>query len=212
MKIILIAIIIVLIILILSKSKEDFIDIYTNIITFRQLNGILIKSYKINSFYSLYDTEINKLFYTNDIISINIPLNYSVSIRYSFKNDSSIIAKIIELPYGTYNIYKSTNDKIINQIDIKNMNGYNNNIIVTNNQSMPMYWDTDLYNSYRPEYYYTARPEEYYYSNTDNYNYNHYNKDNYNHYNKDNYNHNRSNINNHNHSNIDNHNKPMHKK
>jgi len=170
MKVILLAIIIGIIILILSEPKENFIDIYSDIITFRQIDGVLIKNYKINSFYSLYDNELLRLFNNNDIIKINIPLNYSVTIKYSLKNDSSQIAKIIELPNGTYEVYKSTSDKIINQVDIKNMIGYNNNTIVRNNQSMPMYWDSDLYYNYRPEYTYTSRLDEYYSINPIDYN------------------------------------------
>ena len=160
MKIILLAIIIGIIILILSNNNkscnntnENFINIYSNIITFITTNNFLIKSYRINTSYSLYGNELLELFTNNDIIRINIPLNYSVTIRYSLKNDASIISKIIELPYGIYDISKLTSDKIINQIDIKNMVGYNNNLLVTSNVNMPLYWDTDLYDSYRPEYY-----------------------------------------------------------
>jgi hypothetical protein len=153
MKIILIAIIIGIIILLLSNNtNEKFIDIYSNIVTFTRIDDVLIKTYKINSFYSLYGNELLNLFENKDIIKINIPYNYSVTIRYALKNDSTIIAKTIELPYGTYDIYKISSNKIINQIDIKNMIGYNNELLSTTNVSLPMYWDTDLYNSYRPEY------------------------------------------------------------
>jgi len=156
MKIILLAIIIGLIIFILSNcfsSKETFIDIYSNVITFTQTDGIIIKTFDIKSVYSLYNKNLNELFNYNDIIKINIPLNYSVTLKYSFKNNPSIISKTIELTHGTYDIIKSTSDKIINQIDIKNMIGYNNELLATSNVSIPMYRDTDLYDSYRPEYY-----------------------------------------------------------
>ena len=154
MKIILLAIIIGILILILSNYEynEGFIDIYSNIIRFTNMDGLLIKNYNINSFYSLYYNELLDLFNNNDNIKINIPLNYSVTIRYSLTNNSSMIAKIIELSHGTYDIYKKTSDKIINQIDIKNMIGYNNKLLATSNVSIPIYWDTDLYDSYRPEY------------------------------------------------------------
>jgi hypothetical protein len=49
-----------------------------------------------------------KLFINNDIIRINIPFNYSVTLKYSFKNDPSIISKTVELTHGTYDINKFT--------------------------------------------------------------------------------------------------------
>ena len=66
MKIILLAIIIGIIILILfnkkCKTNENFINIYSNIITFSTLDNILIKRYIVNSYYSLYDNELIELF------------------------------------------------------------------------------------------------------------------------------------------------------
>lgn len=156
MKIILLAIIIGIILLLLPNSfsvNEKFIDIYSNIITFTQTDGLLINSYNIKSVYSLYSDNLMNLFLDNDIIRVNIPLNYSVTLKYSFKNDQSIISKTIELTHGTYDINKVTSDKIINQIDIKNMIGYNNELLATSNVNIHMYRDTDLYDSYRPEYY-----------------------------------------------------------
>jgi hypothetical protein len=153
MIIILLAIIIGIILLIISNSfssNENFIDTNTNIITFTEIDGLLIKNYKINSFYSLYNNNLMELFINNDIIKINIPLNYLVIIKYSFKND---ISKIIKLSHGSYDINKFTSDKIITQIDIKNMIVYNNELLAISNVNIPRYLDTDLYNSYRPEYY-----------------------------------------------------------
>jgi hypothetical protein len=168
MKIILLSIIIGLVILILTKSKcnEQFIDINSNIVTFTRNDNVLLKNYKINSFYSLYGNELLDLFTNNDNIKINIPLNYSVTIKYSLINDTSIIAKIIELSYGTYDIYKQSSDKIINQIDIKNMIGYNSDLLATSNVNIPVYWDTDLYYTYRPEYYGYNRESENYHHNS----------------------------------------------
>ena len=155
MIIILYAIIIGIIILFFINSynkKENFINIDSTNIRFTNLNDVLIKSFNINSVYSLYDNKLKDLF-IDDIIRIHIPYNYSVSIRYSLINDPSIIAKVIELPYGSYDINKQTSNKIINQIDIKNMIYYNNYLLSTSNTFIPYYWDSDLYDSYRPEYY-----------------------------------------------------------
>jgi len=155
MKIILLAIIIGIILLLLPNSfsvNEKFIDIYSNIITFTKTDGQIINSYNIKSVYNLYGNNLMNLF-INDIIRINIPLNYSVTLKYSFKNNPSIISKTIELTHGRYDINKLTSDKIINQIDMKNMIEYNNELLAISNVSIPMYRDTDLYDSYRPEYY-----------------------------------------------------------
>ena len=77
MKIIILAIIIGIIILILSNNscKEKFIDINKNIITFTTIDNILIKSYNLNFFYSLYGDELINLFNKDNIIKVNIPLN-----------------------------------------------------------------------------------------------------------------------------------------
>ena len=142
MKIILIAIIIGAIIIILSNNtcnREEFIDINKNIVTFTSIDNVLIKSYNVNSFHSIYGDELMNLF-NNDIIKINIPLNYSITLKYAFKNDSTIISKILELSNGTFEINKLTNDKIINQIDIKNMIDYNNNLLLINHIGIPYYW------------------------------------------------------------------------
>lgn len=155
MKIILLAIIIGLILIILSNTfsfNENFIDIYSNMVTITQTDGLMIENYKVDTFDSLYGKKLMDLF-INDIIRINIPFNYSVTLKYSFKNDPSIISKTVELTHGTYDINKFTSDKIITQIDIKNMIGYNNELLATSNVNIPMYRDTDLYDSYRPEYY-----------------------------------------------------------
>jgi hypothetical protein len=191
MKIILAAIIIGIIILLLSgcNTDENFIDIYSNMITFTQIDNVLIKSYKINSVYSLYGDELLNLFHNNNVIKINIPYNYSVTIRYSLKDDTSIIVKTIELPYGTYDIYKLSSDKIINQIDIKNMVGYNNDLLVTSNLNIPVYWNTDLYDSYRPEYYGYRGYDNHHEHQYDSHRFNHDNNHHYNHDNKHNYNH-----------------------
>ena len=158
MDIILLAIFVSIIMLILynflCKNKENFIDINKNIIKFTRIDGVLIKSYNIDSsFYSVYGDELNNIFNNYDIIKVNIPLNYSITLRYALRNDLTIIDKVIELPQGTYDIYKLTNDKIINQIDIKNMINYNNQQLAKSNIGIPSYWDTDTHNSYRPEYY-----------------------------------------------------------
>ena len=152
MNIILLAIIIGVILLILTRNEnEHFIDIYNNILLFTRIDDVLIKSYNVNSFINLYDNELMNLFVDN-IIRINIPLNYSVTLRYALINNLSIIGKITELQHGIYDIPKINGDKIINQIDIKNMIGYNNDLLANSNVGIPMYWDTDLYDSYRPEY------------------------------------------------------------
>jgi hypothetical protein len=157
MDIILLAIFVGIIMLILynylCKNKENFIDINKNIITFTRIDGVLIKSYNIDSFYSVYGDELNNIFNSYDIIKVNIPLNYSITLRYALKNDTTIIDKVFELPHGTYDIYKLTNDKIINQIDIKNMISYNNHQLAKSNIGIPYYWDTDTHDSFRPEYY-----------------------------------------------------------
>ena len=157
MKIILLAILIGLIILLLNNKpktcdNEKFININNNIILFTSINDKIIKTYNIVSFYSVYGNELEEIFKDNEIIHVNIPLNYSITLRYVFNNDSSTFGKIIELSNGTYEIYKFTSDKIINQMDIKNMIGYNNNLLAITNIGIPYYWDTDMKKSFRPEY------------------------------------------------------------
>jgi len=156
MKLIQLAIIIGIIFLIIincsNNNNEQFIDINSRMIHFTTINDTIIKSYNIVSFYSVYGNELEKLFNDNEIIRVNIPLNYSITLRYSFNTDSTIIGKIIELSNGTYEIYKYTSDKIINQIDIKNMISYNNNLLAVTNIGIPYYWNTDTNKSFRPEY------------------------------------------------------------
>jgi hypothetical protein len=156
MKLIQLTIIIGIIFLIILncsyKNNEQFIDINNIMILFTTINDTIIKSYNIVSFYSIYGYELEKIFNDNEIIRVNVPLNYSLTLRYAFNNDLTTIGKIIELSNGKYEIYKFTNDKIINQIDIKNMIGYNNNLLAVTNVGIPYYWDTDMNNSFRPEY------------------------------------------------------------
>jgi hypothetical protein len=156
MKLIQLTIIIGIIFLIILncsyKNNEQFIDINNIMILFTTINDTIIKSYNIVSFYSIYGYELEKIFNDNEIIRVNVPLNYSLTLRYAFNNDLTTIGKIIELSNGKYEIYKFTSDKIINQIDIKNMIGYNNNLLAVTNVGIPYYWDTDMNNSFRPEY------------------------------------------------------------
>ena len=153
MKIILLIIFICLIITIFNKNNEKFIDINSNNIIFYSLNDSIIKTYIVNSFYSVYGNELQKLFNNNEIIRVKIPLNYSITISYSYTGTStSTIGKIIELGNGVYEITKFTSDKIIYKIDIKNMIRYNNNLLAVTNIGIPYYWDIDMKSLFRPEY------------------------------------------------------------
>jgi hypothetical protein len=111
-------------------------------VVFRNIDDTIIKPFNIESFYSIYDNELKNLFNNSEIIRVNIPLNYSIILRYSFNNDLSIFGKIIELNNGVYDIYKYTSNKIINQIDIINMI-YNNKLVMTN-IGIPYYWDKKI--------------------------------------------------------------------
>jgi len=152
MKLILITIFICLIIVIIfNNNNEKFIDINSNNIIFYSLNDSIIKTYNINSFYSLYGNELQNLFNNDEIIRVKIPLNYSITISYSYA-ETSTMGKIIELSNGIYEINKFTSDKIIYRIDIKNMIRYNNNLLAVTNIGFPYYWDIDMKTQYRPEY------------------------------------------------------------
>jgi hypothetical protein len=152
MKLILITIFICLIIVIIfNNNNEKFIDINSNNIIFYSLNDSIIKTYNINSFYSLYGNELQNLFNNDEIIRVKIPLNYSITISYSYA-ETSTMGKIIELGNGIYEINKFTSDKIIYRIDIKNMIRYNNNLLAVTNIGFPYYWDIDMKTQYRPEY------------------------------------------------------------
>ena len=152
MKLILITIFICLIIvLIFNKNSEKFIDINSNNIIFYSLNDSIIKTYIVNSFYSVYGSELQNLFNDDEIIRVKIPINYSITINYSYA-ETSTMGKIIELGNGIYEINKFTSDKIIYRIDIKNMIRYNNNLLAVTNIGIPYYWDIDMKSLYRPEY------------------------------------------------------------
>ena len=84
-KILLFIIIIVGFFLIFS-STENFMDLDSNMIEFTKLDGSLIKKFKIGSSNSLYDNDVLDLFKHDEVIRVNIPNNYSVSIIYKFKN------------------------------------------------------------------------------------------------------------------------------
>jgi hypothetical protein len=151
MKIILLIIFICLIITIFNKNNEKFIDINSNNIIFYSLNDSIIKTYIVNSFYSVYGNELQNLFNNDEIIRVKIPLNYSITISYSYAGTSTI-GKIIELGNGIYEITKFTSDKKIYKIDIKNMIRYNNNLLAVTNIGIPYYWDIDMKSLFRPEY------------------------------------------------------------
>ena len=193
--IIFITLIILFIVLIKNFTFENFTDNNLSQITFTQLNDVLIKSYNINLNYSLNDNELISLFIDN-IIKINIPVNYIVVLKYNYP----INPIIIQLPSGTHHIYKSINNYIINEIEIKNIVTYTNQIIDFNNLNTPIYWNYYPYLSN-------------YYGIRSNNNYNYYNPNrhyhNYNYYNPNRHYHNYNNPGSHNNNNNhDSHNNP----
>ena len=189
-KILLILLICIFIYLLINIIPiEKFINIYgENMIEFTQLDGTLIKKFKIGSFLSLYDQEVINLFIHNETIRINIPKNYFVKIIYKFKNESKGFGQIIELYNGVYDINKYNNNKIIYQIDILptnqlNLNNNFTNLTITDNtgeiiytgpEYIPIDWDIiyenngyDDYNIYYPS---TNTIIPYYYYNFPRYN------------------------------------------
>ena len=130
--ILLIIIIISVIIIFRGIAHVKFTNVNSNQLIFTRLNGTLIKSYNINLSYILNNDELMNLF-TNNTIKINIPINYSAIIKYNYINNPTINSKIIQLPSGIHYIYKSINNNIINEIDIKNT------IVDDNDINIPLY-------------------------------------------------------------------------
>jgi hypothetical protein len=139
----------------LSNFITESFDGLSDMLEFTKLDDSLIRRYKVNSGYNLYDTDINNLFRNDDVIRMKIPMNYGVKVIYKFKDSSKKngFAKTLEFPEGSYDIKKTIGDKIIDQIIIKNLYGLNNNYLV----DYPVY--RPYYNQpYRPYYNHFYRP------------------------------------------------------
>jgi hypothetical protein len=125
-KILLFAILIYILI-IYSKDIEGFMD-FTDMIEFKRLDDSLIKKYKINTTYNLYDNDINFLFRNDNVIRVYIPFNHYVKLIYKYKEDNKKTgyAKTIELVEGEHDIKKEqSKDKVLDQIMINNIGGMN---------------------------------------------------------------------------------------
>jgi hypothetical protein len=102
----------------------------SNMLVFRKLDDSLIRMYKIGSSYSLYDNDVEQLFKNDDVIRIQIPLNYEATVIY--KLDNGNFAKTLQFPFGSYDLKKKFNDKNISQINVKNVFGYNQGPLLYN--------------------------------------------------------------------------------
>ena len=110
-----------------SDNIENFID-FTDMVDFKRLDDSLIKKFRTNTTYNLYDTDINFLFKNDDVIRIAIPFNHHVKLIYKYKknDDKQGFAKTIELVEGEHDIKKTySRDKILDQIIINNIGGRN---------------------------------------------------------------------------------------
>ncbi len=133
---------------------EDFTDL--NFIEFTRLDGSLIKRVKVGSSYGLYGAEVLYLFRQDQTIRINIPVNFSVNLIYKFTNSAKGFAKTVYLEAGSYDIQKSYSDIIIDQIEMKQVYGFNDNeyyvkniygnIIYRAPIYIPIDWDDIYYN------------------------------------------------------------------
>ena len=154
MKIILIIVAIIIILLLSCSNKEQFTnELNQNILRVKTLNDIVIKEYNIKSPYNINGNELLNLFNNNDIIRIDIPFNYSITIKYTFNVNPNIIGKTIELTNGVYDINKYTSDKTISEIEIKNTINYDNQLLTLSNVFIPKNYSPDLSKLFRPENY-----------------------------------------------------------
>jgi len=154
MKIILIIVAIIIILLLSCSNKEQFTnELNQNILRVKTLNDIVIKEYNIRSPYNINGNELLNLFNNNDIIRIDIPFNYSITIKYTFNVNPNIIGKTIELTNGVYDINKYTSDKTISEIEIKNTINYDNQLLTLSNVFIPKNYSPDLSKLFRPENY-----------------------------------------------------------
>jgi hypothetical protein len=120
---------VLLVILLINHSNdiENFID-FTDMVEFKRLDDSLIKKFRTNTTYNLYDTDINFLFRNDDVIRVVIPFNHYVKLIYKYKEDDDKkgFAKTIELVEGEHDIKKKySKDKILDQIIINNIGGRN---------------------------------------------------------------------------------------
>lgn len=154
MKIILIIVAIIILLLLTCPNRENFTgELNPNTLTIKTLNNEIIKEYNIKSSYNINGNELLNLFNNNDIIKIDIPFNYSITVKYSFNVNPNIIGKVIELTNGVYDINKYTSDKTISQIEIRNTINYDNQLLGLSNVFIPKNFNPDLSKLFRPENY-----------------------------------------------------------
>jgi hypothetical protein len=96
-----------------SQTIETFIT--PQMVVFTRLDGSLIKSFRIITNYSIYDSELEHLFRRDKVIRVNIPSFYSIRVIYK-KNDEFV--RTLNLPNGSYDLNKHMNNGTISQIDI----------------------------------------------------------------------------------------------
>jgi hypothetical protein len=159
-------VILIYIILTYSKDIENFMD-FTDMIEFKRLDDSLIKKYKINTTYNLYDNDINFLFRNDDVIRVYIPFNHYVKLIYKYKeNDKKIgYAKTIELVEGEHDIKRETSkDKVLDQIMINNIGGMNiyYEPYIRTYSRIPYFYPSYSYRTINyPRHYYNCRRHHY---------------------------------------------------
>ncbi len=121
MKYTLILFLVLLIIYVISEcfNKEAFSESEEGMLIFNRLNNSLIKKYKIGSFTSIDDVDFKLLFRQDNVIRIIVPPAHSVRVVYKEKGTNNY-SKTIDLPEGSHDLSKITDDDEIAQIDASN--------------------------------------------------------------------------------------------
>lgn len=123
-----------------KNNIENFMDM-TDMVEFKRLDDSLIKKFRTNYTYNLYDNDINFLFRNDNVIRISIPFNHYVKLIYKYDDKKqSGFAKTMELTEGEYDIKKIYNkDKILDQIIINNYGGFNSEYMYRPRYFFPYY-------------------------------------------------------------------------
>ncbi len=121
MKYTIIFLLVLLIIYVISEcfNKETFSESEEGMLIFNRLNNSLIKKYKIGSFTSINEVDFKQLFRQDNVIRIIVPSAHSVRIIYKEKGTDNY-SKTIDLPEGSHDLSKFTDDDEIAQIDASN--------------------------------------------------------------------------------------------
>jgi hypothetical protein len=99
---------------------------FTDMVEFNRLDDSLIKKFRTNITYNLYNNDIKFLFRNDSVIRINIPFNHYVKLIYKYKENGNRtgFAKTIELDEGSHDIKQTFGrDKELDQIVINNIGG-----------------------------------------------------------------------------------------